>query len=123
MPPFEMITKDFLRELYKENKDLLKVNQVDMITVPRYDEISVSSLYEECIKLQHMAQFFPDVYPKGRQCNRDYFFSILATVQPEYCQQLIRSCKDKRFTINTEEDKGKAIEITAEWAAQLKQFP
>ena len=70
-----------------------------------------------------MAVYFPDSYPKGRSCNREYFFSILATVQPEYCDKLIRNCKDMRFGLNDEEQQQKAIVITNEWAAELKQFP
>ena len=70
-----------------------------------------------------MAQFFPDEYPKGRCCSRPYFFSILATVHPEYCSALIRSCKDKRFSVTDEQQKAEAIEMTEEWASELKQFP
>ena len=43
-------------------------------------------------------------------------------MQPEYCQQLIRDCKDKRFGIVDEEQEQKAIVVTEEWAAELKQF-
>ena len=104
-------------------KQWLKNAQVIHCSPPRYDEISVSALYEQCMKLPHMAQFFPDAYPKGRACNRDYFFSILATVQPDYCQRLIRDCKDKRFAVSDDQQENAAIELTSEWAEELKQFP
>ena len=89
----------------------------------RYDEISVSNLYDYAMTLPRMAQYFPDSYPKGRACNREYFFSILATVHPKYFEQLIRSCKDARFKVNDEEQKNDAIVITEEWAEALSEFP
>ena len=118
-----MVTHDWVKLVLSGKKRWLKNHQVVHCSPPRYDEISVTALYDDCLKLPHMAAFFPDAFPKGRSCNRGYFFSILATVQPEYCQQLIRSCKDKRFGIVGEEQEQKAIVITEEWAAELKRFP
>ena len=123
LPPNEMITYGWVKQVLSGQKQWLKNNQVVHCSPPRYDEISVANLYDQCLKLQYMAAFFPDTYPKGRSCNRDYFFSILATVQPEYCEKLIRECKDKRFTITDQEQEQKAIVITEEWAMELKQFP
>ena len=68
-----------------------------------YDEISVANLYSTCIKLEGMAQFFPDSYPKGRPCNRVYFFSILSTLHPEYTQQLLLNSKKVRNSTEGEE--------------------
>ena len=43
-------------------------------------------------------------------------------MHPEYCAKLIRDCKDKRFCVNDEEQQQEAIEMTQEWAEELKQF-
>ena len=73
--------------------------------------------------LRDMKQYFPDSYPKGRSCNRDYFFCILATVHPEYFAKLVRNSKDQRLSISNEEQKKKAIVITQEWSDNFTEFP
>ena len=57
----------------------LKCNEVVHANPPRYDELSVKNLYDYCLTLGDMHLYFPDTYPKGRACNKAYFFVILAT--------------------------------------------
>ena len=70
-----------------------------------------------------MAQHFPDEYPKGRTCAREYFFSVLATVHPEYTESLILHSKKQRYDGDEEEDQKEKIEIDPSWEAELKAFP
>ena len=44
-----MVTAPFLKQVHKNEKKLLKVNEVVPSNLPWYDEISVTSLYDECI--------------------------------------------------------------------------
>ena len=45
VPPNCMVNKDFLREIFAEEKMLLKLSEVKWIKVPRYSELSVLNLY------------------------------------------------------------------------------
>ena len=107
-----MITSDWVKEVISGDKDWLECHEVVHANPPHYDEISVVNLYDYAMTLPRMAQYFPSSYPKGRSCDRDYFFSILATVHPAYFEQLIRTCKAARNEINTEERENNAILIT-----------
>ena len=71
MPPYGMVTAPFLKQVLRGEKQLLKVSKVIKCNPPKYDEISVAKLYDQCIKLPGMAEHFPDVYPKGRSCGRE----------------------------------------------------
>ena len=71
MPPYTMLTAPWLKQILKGEKTLLKAKDVKICNPPRYDEISVSNLSDECIKLPGMAQHFPDKYAKGRSCSRE----------------------------------------------------
>ena len=71
MPPFGMVTAPFLKQVLRGEKQLLKVSKVIKCNPPKYDEISVAKLYDQCVKLPGMAEHFPDVYPKGRSCGRE----------------------------------------------------
>lgn len=66
------------------------MSQIRPCNPPHYDEISVTELYQACIKMPRMAEFFPDKYPKGRTCSRSYFFTILSTLHPEYTDKLLK---------------------------------
>ena len=66
MPPYDIVTKDFLKEVFKGNKDLKKMTEVIFCNPPAYDEIGVKALYERVISQQFMSIYFPDKLPKGR---------------------------------------------------------
>jgi hypothetical protein len=60
-----MLTTPSLKQILKGEKRLLKMSEVTQCNPPPYDEISVTNLYESCIKLPGMQELFPDKYPKG----------------------------------------------------------
>ena len=92
-------------------------------TPPCYDEISVKNLYGPCLELPGMAEYFPDAYPKSKACSREYFFSILNTLHPEYTQRLIRKSKSCRFSLDAEHVQKEAILIDPQWEEELREFP
>ena len=66
MMPADMFTRDFQKKLFAGEKKLMKLKELKLISVPKYDEISVKSLYPIYIKLPNMVDYFPDSYSKGR---------------------------------------------------------
>ena len=77
-----MFTKDYAKDIFAEKKELIKKKNVLQIDVPKFDELSVKNLYDELLSLQNMSKYFPDKYPKGRQCDRDYLFNVANTLHP-----------------------------------------
>ena len=45
MPPFEMFTKDFAKEIFRGSKRLIKLKDVKMVEVTKFDELSVKNLF------------------------------------------------------------------------------
>ena len=62
----------------------MKKTDVQKITVPHYDELSVKNLWPHLKKDNEFTQYFPDKYSVGKGPPRQYFFDILNTLQPEY---------------------------------------
>jgi hypothetical protein len=110
-----MVTSEFLKEVLKDVKKLLKMSIVRRCNPPHYDEISVTKLYDVCMKMPGMSQYFPDNYPKGRQCSREYFFSVLATVHPDYTNKLLMNCKQVRYGAEGERQQTELIEMDPHW--------
>ena len=77
-----MINKDFLRKVLKEEKTLLTLAELRCVTMPKYDELSVSKILQKVKDWPTMMKYFPDTLPKGRLPDRVYFFNVLNTVYP-----------------------------------------
>ena len=45
LPPEYMLNKDFLKEIFIEEKYLLRLDEVKRINVPLYDELAVIKLW------------------------------------------------------------------------------
>ena len=97
MPPYDLVTKDFLKDVFCEKKDLLKMNEVHFCNPPAYDEIGVKALYDKVIKQPNMAKFFPDKLPKGRQMDRSYMYNIWNTVHQDQVQAVIEHANEVRY--------------------------
>ena len=66
LPEHSVITKDFLKDVLVGKKMLMKKADVDTISVPHYDELSVKQLFPEFKKDQKFMMFFPDKFPQGK---------------------------------------------------------
>ena len=84
-----MFTKDWIKQVFRGEKKLMKMADLRAINVTKYDELSVKRLYDDLLELEGMDQYFPDSYPKGRVCDRDYMFNIANTLHPEVIRELI----------------------------------
>ena len=118
-----MLNKDFLKEIFIDQKKLLRLDQVSRICVPLYDELAVIKLWPMMKGDEKLMCYFPTKMAKGRVPDREYFFNIVNTFHGEYLQKLIRHASDQR---NTSESMAKAketIEITDDWWDILNTVP
>ena len=61
--------------------------------------------------------------PKGRVPDREYFFNILNTFQPQYVDQIIRHANDQRNSISNEAQARETIEVSDNWWNALNATP
>ena len=118
-----MMNKDFLKEVFINDKSLLKLQEVSRIHVPLYDELSVVKLWPMMKRDEEFMRFFPTKMPKGRVPDREYFFNILNTFQGEYLQQLITHAQRQRHDAEGDAKARETIEISEEWWHQLQSIP
>ena len=50
MPPYEVVTKDFLKDVLSDKKKFIKIKNVGFCNAPAYDEIGVKALYNKVLK-------------------------------------------------------------------------
>ena len=78
------------------------MSEVNKVNVPSYDELSVINLMPDLRGDPTFMQYMPDQLPKGRNCDREYFFDVLHTVHAEYLEALITHAAEQRNTANSE---------------------
>ena len=123
LPPEYMLNKDFLKEIFTEEKKLLRLDEVKRICVPLYDELAVIKLWPMMKSDQELMKFFPTKIAKGRVPDREYFFNVLNTFQGEYLQRLIRHASDQRNESQSMAKAKETIEITDDWWNILNSVP
>ena len=99
MPPFDMVTKDHLKQILQGEKKLLKMSKVQFVNKPYYDETGVKRLYLEVLKMPGMVDYFPDRYPKGRQCDLTNMYNVWHSLYPEEVQEVIKHANNQRFSM------------------------
>jgi hypothetical protein len=123
MPPIKKVKKDFLKEVFAGKKHLVPRSQLRPVEVPRYDELSVVFLIADIMAQAELAKFFPAQKTKADLPDRDYFFNILNTTDPEYLQALIKHAQGLRFKGSQPQDNQNVIEVTEQWAKELQASP
>ena len=123
VPPEYMMNKDFLKEVFAEDKALLKLNQVSRINVPLYDELSVANIWPMMKSDEKFMMYFPRKMAKNRVPDREYMFNILNTIQPNYLQALINHANEQRNSVSNEAIAREAIEVTDDWWNALNSVP
>ena len=118
-----MINKDFLKEVFSEDKELLELINVRWINVPLFDELSVVNIWPMMKENKQIMKYFPNKLPKGRVPDREYFFNILNTFQPLYVDQIIQHSNVQRNSVSSEAQAKETIEVSDKWWNALNASP
>ena len=81
----------------------------------KYDEVSVKAMYPIMLQHEELKPYFPDSYPKGRQCQRQYFWDVAHTIFPDEVTKLIIHANSQRFQANDEQEQEERIEVSDAW--------
>ena len=111
-----MFTREFAKEVLRGDKKLLKLKEVKFIEVVKYDELAVKHLYGEFIELPLMAEYFPNKYPKGRQCDREYMFNVANTLHEEVVKAVIEHALKQRHAVEGIKMQDENVLINEHWA-------
>jgi len=118
-----MINKDFLKAVFAEEKDLLKLSEVKFKHVPLYDELSVLALWPLMQKDAEFMRYMPSKLPKGRIPDREYFFNVLNTLKEGYVASLLEHAIQKRNSAEAELNADQVVEVSERWLEQLAAVP
>ena len=112
-----------MKAVLTEEKALLGLNEVNLVSVPLYDELAVSSIWPMVKEDEQISRYFPDKFPKGRVPDRCYFWNILNTKQPEYVSLLVKHANAQRNSAANEMKAADTVQVTDEWWDKLTCHP
>jgi hypothetical protein len=118
-----MFTKDHLKAILAGEKRLLLVKDIKVVNMPKYDELSVKAIYDPMMMREDLRAYFPDHYPAGRQCAREYFWCVCDTVYPKEIDAMIKHANVQRCNQQNPDDCDNKIKVTDEWAKILEAHP
>ena len=98
MPPVTQVNKDFLRQIFTNEKRLMKKKEIDYIHVSHFQELSVKNLWKELKDDPDFKIYFQDTYPDDKGPCRTYFFDVLNTIYPDYLKQIMKHAASERFS-------------------------
>jgi len=70
-----------------------------------------------------MAEYFPDKYPKGRCCDRDYMFNVANTLHEEIVTEVVQHALKQRHAVDSIKLKDESVLISDYWTKELKSLP
>ena len=111
MPPEKTVNRDFLRQVLKGEKMLLAIADCKFVTIPHYDELGVRHIFEQFRSDEEVMKYLQDEYPKGRYPDRQYFYTILNTVHPEYVKAMIAHANKARFAADGEAQEERVVNV------------
>ena len=90
LPTQEGTKISFLKALLSEEKKAFKSNEIRMIEIPNYPEISVTNLYDDAMSDPDVALYLPSKLQLSNKLpERNFFFGVLGTLKPEYLNEVI----------------------------------
>lgn len=118
-----MFTRDYAKAMLRGDKGLLKLSEVKFIQVVRYDELAVKHLYKDFLAMPNMSYYFPDRYPKGRCCDRDYMFNVANTLHEEVVKEVVQHALKQRYAVDSMTVRDESVLINDHWAQEIKSLP
>ena len=61
----DILYRDHLKQVLREEKVFLRMDQVNRVNVPKYDELSVKKLWPLVQGDPSFLRYFPDSFPEG----------------------------------------------------------
>jgi hypothetical protein len=72
---------------------------------------------------KELSMFFPPQQTPSDVPDREYFFNVINTIDPEYLNSLIRHAQNQRFANQKPDENPNVIEVTQFWQNELKASP
>jgi len=89
----------FLKAILADEKKVLKAEDVIMVNVPMYPELTVKEMYPEAMGDEEVAKYLPSIPDQSSKLpEREFFYGVLATIRGDFLKKAIDEANGKRFS-------------------------
>ncbi len=97
LPAYGKCSMKFLQSITYRQKLFLYQKNVNTMRVPCWEEMSMLKMWPQACNHPQFRQYMPeDYFHKPGNRDRTYFWGVIATLLPDWVDQLIRECRQKR---------------------------
>ena len=72
---------------------------------------------------KELAKFFPEQRTKADLPDREYFFNVINTTDPDYISAIVKHAHALRYAGKQPQENTNNIEVTDQWVKELKESP
>ena len=102
LPGIKQVSFGFLKDVFANRKRVLKKKQVDYISVPHFQELSVKRLWPDLKDDAEFNIYFNDEFPDEKVPNREFFMNMLNTIYPDYLRSIMAHANKERYAADGE---------------------
>jgi len=78
------------------NNQAFKVEEVQAIIVPKFEELSLSKVYKKILqKYRNVEDYMPQYEEEGYMPPRQFFWDVLNTLEPQFIKKLLNNAHSK----------------------------
>ena len=93
------------------------------VDMGHYPEVSVKALYADYAERPAIKPYLPPKLHKGRQCDKDYFFTIVNSICEGEVAAIMNHANQQRNAVDEVDLQKESISMTQEWQEMMSQFP
>ena len=118
-----MVNKDHMRKILLEEKRFMPLEDVKTVNMPKWDELSVKHMWPKMKAIEGFMLYMPDRLPKKILPDREYFFNIMNSINPDYVQKAIQHAAAQRNSVTEQNAESESILLSANMQALLQEKP
>ena len=97
LPERRFCSMEFIRALLNGRKRYFKNDELRKVKVPRYKQLTYQRVIEHCAGKPTVMSYLPNQRLDGEPtCDRDFLFTILNTLEPEYFPEQLREVEEEK---------------------------
>ena len=97
LPERRYCTMDFVRALLNGRKRYFKNEELRKVKVPRYKQLTYTRVLDHCSAKPTVMSYIPNQRLDGEPtCDRDFLFTILNTLEPDYFPAQLRLVEEEK---------------------------
>ena len=125
LPKLQFVKLSYLHGILRDEVRVFMNNEVRRISVPMWPELSVAKVMPLAKLIPGFFDYVPPEWEQLLKVDRDFFWAIMVTLDPQFVMELINDVREQRFQRKKEAEaqQPREIGISLHWLQRLNAAP